>query len=579
MRNNQLTRYVLRRNLGAAVLGMAVSTMNTVIDAFLMGNLLGPDSLSAINLSMPLSYALITMECILASGASLRVSRRLGERQNKKADEIFTVSMASIFISGLILMLFANRITDPAVSMLCTQPSLTTACQEYCRMEFMCAVPIMMQIALSSFSQRAGNPKIVLKANIVSLVTNIVMDLVYVKVLNLGIGGAALATGTSALAACTFMVANLVKEKTLHLRYPSGMNSLKILATNMSTGIAGAVQTVAISILSFVLNFFIQRAEGADGVFVLSVGMNFLMLSSFFVMGVQSVYTSVGSMIHGQGDDTGLQMLFQSAIRTAIPITCVLVLIQLVFPRQMAILFGARTDAQLKIAGYGLRIISVYSIPLAWLLIMSSHYQVLGHFTLATCVSAGMLGLLPLCLWVVEMTCPANCIWYAIPLSALIAILLTAATSEMIRRGKHDSLLSVTLLPKQHEEKRIYESTIRLSPDCTESFRQLTDQMIPFFISMNINRINSCRMRLCIEEMLEFINSRSSGKNNLADVRIAATDKKINVMIRDNLPPYNPLSGDEFATNRKILEAFCPNMDYRNSFLQNVIIMDWEMDN
>jgi len=44
MRDYQLTRYVLRRNLGAAVLGMAVSTLNTVIDAFLMGNLLGSAS-------------------------------------------------------------------------------------------------------------------------------------------------------------------------------------------------------------------------------------------------------------------------------------------------------------------------------------------------------------------------------------------------------------------------------------------------------------------------------------------------------------------------------------------------------
>ena len=94
MRNNLLTRYLLRRNLGAAVLGMAVSTLNTVIDAFLMGNLLGPDALSAINLSMPLSYVLVTVQCILAAGASLRVSKKLGERLNREADAVFTVSVA-----------------------------------------------------------------------------------------------------------------------------------------------------------------------------------------------------------------------------------------------------------------------------------------------------------------------------------------------------------------------------------------------------------------------------------------------------------------------------------------------------
>lgn len=38
---------------------------------------------------------------------------------------------------------------------------------------------------------------------------------------------------------------------------------------------------------------------------------------------------------------------------------------------------------------------------------------------------------------------------------------------------------------------------------------------------------------------------------------------------------YNPLVGEDCQTNRKILQAFCPKMDYQNTFLQNVVIMDW----
>ena len=574
MRNYQLTRYVLRRNLGAAVLGMAVSTLNTVIDAFLMGNLLGPEALSAINLSMPLNYALVTVQCILASGASLRMSKRLGERRNRQADEIFTVSLASIFAAGLILMLLANRITGPVVRLLCTQPSLMADCLEYSRVEILCSAPIMFQIALSSFAQRAGNPKIVVKANIASLVANISMDVIYVKVLGLGIGGAALATGTGALAACGVMLVYFVKEKPLHLRLP-GVEGLKILAANISTGAAGALQAVATSVLTFVLNFFIQRTEGADGVFVLSVGMNFLTFALFFAMGVTNVYTSMGSMMHGQGDDTGLRMLFRSCIRVALPITCALVAIQLLFPQFLAGLFGARTESQLEIAGYGLRILSLYSVPLALLLILISNYQVLGRFALATGVMAGMLGLLPLCLWLVEATLPARCIWYAIPLSAVIILLVTVAVSEICRRGKKDRLQFVSLLPTDTEEKQVFEGTVELRQGDRESFRTFTDQTIPFFEALRIDRRMSFRIRLCTEEMLDFIISQSQQKHDVADVRIVATANEVSVLIRDNLPPYDPLTGEDHATNRKIIHAFCPKTDYRNTFLQNVTILDW----
>ena len=38
---------------------------------------------------------------------------------------------------------------------------------------------------------------------------------------------------------------------------------------------------------------------------------------------------------------------------------------------------------------------------------------------------------------------------------------------------------------------------------------------------------------------------------------------------------FDLMSGEDHATNRKIIHAFCPKMDYRNTFLQNVTILDW----
>ena len=154
--------------------------------------------------------------------------------------------------------------------------------------------------------------------------------------------------------------------------------------------------------------------------FVLSVGMNFLTFTLFFAMGVQNVYSSMGSMIHGQGDNTGLRMLFRSVIRIAMPVTIALVLIQMIIPGQLAQAFGARTEEQLRIVGYGLRIMAVYSLPLAWMLIMISDYQVLGCFSLASCVAVSMLATMPLSLWLIETALPAPYIWWAMPLSALI---------------------------------------------------------------------------------------------------------------------------------------------------------------
>ena len=259
------------------------------------------------------------------------------------------------------------------------------------------------------------------------------------------------------------------------------------------------------------------------------------------------------------------------------PVTIALVLVQMMIPEALARAFGARTEEQLRIAGYGLRLISLYSLPLAWLLIMIADYQVLGYFSLASFTAVGMLATLPLSLWLIEAVLPAHYIWCAMPLSAVITVLLTLAASEAVRRKRRGSLQFLTLLPKDSGGKKVFEGTVESGKGDRESLRQYMDRTIPFFEELEIDRKHSFRMRLCVEEMLDFIISRSGQRNDVADIRIAATGDEVNALIRDNLPPYNPLSGEEFRTNRTILQAFCPDMDYKNTFLQNVIIMDWKL--
>ena len=575
MRNDRLTRYVLQKNLIAAVLGMAVSSLNMSIDAFLMANLLGPQGLSAVNLCAPLSYGLTSLQCLLASGASLQICKRLGERDRKRADQIFTVSILSLFAAGLCLMLLSGTITEPIVSFLCRREELTGLVRPYCHMLIGCSMPIMFQIALSTFAQRAGSPKAVVNANLASLLVNLLMDIVYVKVLGLGIGGAALATGTGSLAACVVTLLYLVKHKPLRLVWP-GPKALAILAKNMGTSLAGTLQNISISLLTLVLNVFIQRTQGTDGMFVLSIGMIFLTLALFFAMGVQNIFTSLGSMMHGQEDNTGLRMLLKNAVRLAIPVTILLVLIQLLFPVQLAQLFGATTPEQLSMASRGLRIMSLYSVPLCLLLLLIADYQVLGFYTLASVGSGGMLAFLPLCLWLCERTLPADWIWVAMPLSGALTIVMLLVGSSFFQHKEKGERSFYTLLPTDPGEKKIYEATVELRQGDIKGLIGVTEQTVPFFESLGLDRRHSIRIRLCLEEMLDSIIRCSGLKQEVSDVRIVASPDKVNILIQDNLPPCNPLAGEDQVLNRKIVEAFCPNLSYRYSFVQNIHILEWK---
>ena len=95
------------------------------------------------------------------------------------------------------------------------------------------------------------------------------------------------------------------------------------------------------------------------------------------------------------------------------------------------------------------------------------------------------------------------------------------------------------------------------------------------------------RIRLCTEEMLAFMAEHAGDGKTLADVRIVAGKAegdgqeggtRITVLIRDDCPPYDPVNGNDSELSRSIISAFCPKIDHRYSFGQNMTFMEWEIN-
>ena len=574
MRKKHLINYSLKRYIMASVLSMVISTFNNIADGFLMGKLLGPEALSAINLTLPVNYAIASVQCLMAAGAAILISKKRGEREHEEADKIFTVSVISVAAAGVLFFAASLFFTDPIARLCCTESSLLELARDYIRIEMMFAVTIMYQIALSGYAQKTGNPQIVLKANALSMITNIVMDIVYVKALGLGTNGAALATVTGAVVSCVVLMTYfLKKDRPLHFRR-AGRESLKIFAGNVNSGMTGAVQTFSMSLLTFILNYFIQKALGANGVFVLSVGLIFLTFTMFFVMGVQGVLTSMGSMLAGQGDDTGLKILMRQCLIYSMPVTCALTMVQIAFPETISRLFGAKSPEAIEMSVYGLRVIALYAIPIALLLLLAALYQVEGYYRLATFLSVSMLALLPVCLWIASVALPREQIWVALPASGVLTFLLLLIVSLIYRAKSKEPLEIVTLFKKRDDKTKVFEGTITVSDG---QFKEFMEQTIPFFEQLTADSELGLKIRLCVEEMIAFVVSQEPAPPKYMDVRISASENRICAMIKDNCPEYNPTIGIQDNMSMKLVRAFCPEVEYMYSFGQNMTFLSWNI--
>ena len=573
MRQKQLIETSFRNFILASVISTAVITVNSMADAFLMGTLLGAEALSAVDLTLPINYILMSIQDLLAAGTAILISRKHGELEYEEADKIFTVSLLSFLVAGALCAICGLFMTDEIAGMLCSSSELFPLVRDYIHVELGLGIVIMLQLALAIYANQMGYPRIALRANILCVVVNLGMDIVYVRLFGSGVTGAAFATVTGSAAAIIYLaIFFLGKNRPLKLKLPrEGL--IRILSKNISMGIPSAMISFGVFVVTYILNYFVQKILGTDGIFVLTVGMTFLAFSLFFCMGIQQAILSMGSMLMGQKDFSGLRILFKSCMMYSMPVTLALAMLLVLFPKSIANAFGAKTAELLEMSAAGLPRMAVYGITIAILLMFSALYIVEGHEGLVSMLTLLFMILIPLSLWVSDRFLPPDKLWTAFLGSGIISAAICISVSLIYGYRIRNSAEIFTLIPRTDAKTSVYECTI---PVDAESFSGMLKESVPFFESLSIDYMLGMRIRLCVEEMIAFSVAHKSSKPNYMDVRITVTGKDISVLIKDNCPEYNPLHCKDDDLNLMIIHSFCPRTEYQYSFGQNMTYMYWE---
>ena len=91
---------------------MALS-LSTVIDGIIVGNILGPDALAAVNLVLPITLLFNSVYVLIGVGGSTLYSVALGKRQKERARELFTVSVLTMIFTAIVICLLGLYACGP----------------------------------------------------------------------------------------------------------------------------------------------------------------------------------------------------------------------------------------------------------------------------------------------------------------------------------------------------------------------------------------------------------------------------------------------------------------------------------
>lgn len=207
-----LTSHIIRFAIPILLSHLMMVLLNTV-DMIVVGQKLGEAGTSAVTIGGSVAMLLNAFINGFSSAAQVIISIKLGAGERNKISRFVSTACGFIFISAILSMCIMLPLADTALRLLNTPPEAYDGALEYSRICLLGIIPIYAYHIISSIVRGFGDSKHPLIFIAIACGLNIVLDIVFVLNLDMGVGGAALATVIAQLVSVIFSVIMIIRKK------------------------------------------------------------------------------------------------------------------------------------------------------------------------------------------------------------------------------------------------------------------------------------------------------------------------------------------------------------------------------
>lgn len=418
-----------------AIIAMTAASLYNIIDRVFIGQVVGPMAISGLAITFPFINLGAAFGAAVGVGASTAISVKLGQRDYETAENILgnTVTLNLIIGSafGIICLIFLNPILRFFGASDATLP--------YARsfMEVILAGNVIshMYFGMNAVLRAASKPRQAMMATIFTVVMNIFLDFIFIRLWHWGIRGAAFATVISqALALCWQMKQFANQNELLHLK-PGIYRLKKHLVENIiSIGISPFLMNVCACIVVIFMNNQLVKYGGDMAVGAYGIANSIAMIFVMFVIGLDQGMQPIAGYNYGSQQTDRLMRVLKLTILTATGIMVTGWLIAHIVPYYCARMFT--TDPELIRQAIKAIQINMMMYPLiGYQMVITNFFQCIGKVKISIFLSLSrqLLFLLPL-LAILPHFFQVDGVWASLPSSDLTASLVAAIIMTVYMR-------------------------------------------------------------------------------------------------------------------------------------------------
>ena len=588
-RNGYLISKALHTFMWASILSSVAQLLSTLVDAIVVSNLIGPDAISAVNVSVPVLSMVGCFAILPGIGGSIVAAKAMGLRNQDEANRVFSISLKATLIFGLFVSIAGYFLAPFLVGLICPIGSrIYPLAATYLQIILIGMVFMLGAFTLQTFVKTDGNPKLVMGAVVIGCIVNLVFDIIFIKFFGMGIAGSAWASVLSYMAAFAVCLLHFrMPHCSLHFQFnaPSA-NGLGALAKE---GAPLSINSLLLGVCTYFINAIVLHVAGDDGMYVWSLCLQLFTIMQLVLGGISTSIYAIGGLLAGERDMEGLGILTRRVLVYVCSVLAVIVVVMLVYPEMLASLFGGSQlagSAMMNVAS-PIRIYALLLVPYAVVAVLRSLYQIIGFRGMSMILSIAQLVAMVVCVWMLAMVSP-DMLWWGFPVSGIILLLVTILFSWQKHR-QQPQLAVMTLIPQTAGGKSLNFS-VRLTQ---EDVRNALAEIKTFLKASRVSDSTIFNIRLCCEELLNNLIDYAVEKNkdkHFADIHIRLTDTQVSVLLKDDGRPFNPVFKNKELREKnadtdyehlglRLVTGESSSINYQYRYDQNMVFLTFTINN
>lgn len=373
------------------IISMLITSIYNMADTYFVGNL-GKSAQGAVGVVFSLMAIIQAIGFTFGNGAGNNVSRLLGQQRQEEAETIAATGFFSAILAGGVLAALGLLFLDPLVSILGATETILPYARDYARFILIGAPWMVGSLVLNNLLRFEGNSAQAMLGITTGGILNMLLDPIFIFKLDLGVGGAALATIVSQAVSFCILLFNSGRAGSLPIRWSRLSWKEGRLAHIIEGGLPSFYRQGLASVATILLNWA-AKPFGDAAIAAMTIVGKVNMFSGSALIGFGQGFQPVCGFNYGAGLYDRVRKGFWFCVRVGTVVLLAIAAVMFLMAPQVVYWFQKADPEVVELGVTALRV-QMLSLPLsAYVIINNMMLQTVGENARASVVALARQGL------------------------------------------------------------------------------------------------------------------------------------------------------------------------------------------